>query len=236
MLTNLDWILDAMSLQSRSSIKTVIFINDIEAAALGSSRLTIDSYIILNNTQPQDKAIKVVTGTGLDLAWLNYEKDHCYANTSEGGHLDFAPVTIQQISLLKELMSIYSHVSYERLLPGEGLEAIYNFLKQSKQDIKSASEITQNTLNGNGLAKKVISLFVEIYGAYIGNLAMLFKPAGGIYIAGGIASELLSWMQSKTFIEAFKNKGRTNQIVMITPIYLVNNEYLGLQGAMSVGM
>ena len=161
-LTNLEWTLDAKDLRSRFSAESVTFMNDFEAAALGVSTLASKDYITLNDAQSQDKAIKVVTGagTGLGLAWLNYEKGRYFANASEGGHVDFAPVTKQQISLLEELMSHHSHVSFERLLSGEGLETIYHFLNQSKQDKTKANEITKIALMGNALADEALKLFV----------------------------------------------------------------------------
>lgn len=109
-LTNLDWSLDADALQFRYSIETVSFINDFEAAALGISTISEADYTILNIGKSRDKTVKVVTGagTGLGIAWLNYEKDRYLANASEGEHLDFAPISKQQILLLEFLMKDYS--------------------------------------------------------------------------------------------------------------------------------
>lgn len=236
-LTNLDWKLDSNDLKETFSIDHVNFINDFEAAALGVRTLSPNDYITLHRGRPEDKAIKVVTGagTGLGMAWLSYDhKQSTYiANTSEGGHIDFAPVTAQQIALLEKLMGIYSHVSYERLLSGDGLETLYDFLKEPSQGSKLASEITAEALQGNQLAKDALTLFIEIYGSYIGNLAVLYKPTGGIYIAGGIAAKILPWMQSPAFLEACLQKGRMRKVVESTPIYLITNDRLGLQGALS---
>ena len=237
-LTNLNWELDSKDLMSKFLIDNVTFINDFEAAAIGVSTMKREDYIILNIGKSHDKGIKVVTGagTGLGMAWLSYQQGKYRANASEGGHIDFAPVTPSQISLLEKLMSVHSHVSYERLLSGEGLVVIYDFLKSPYQETITARKITQSALNGNELAKEAISFFVEIYGAYIGNLAMLYKPAGGIYIAGGIAVKILPWMQSQIFLSAYLHKGRILTLVQDTPLYLITNERLGLQGALSVAM
>lgn len=234
-LTNLDWQLDADNLRETFSIDHIQFINDFEAAALGVRTLDPNDYITLNEGTPEDKAVKVVTGagTGLGMAWLNYKQDNYYANTSEGGHIDFAPVTTQQIALLEKLMGNYSHVSYERLLSGAGLGTIYDFLKKPSQRSQAANQITAGALQDNELAKKTLAVFVEIYGSYIGNLAVLYKPAGGIYIAGGIAAKILPWMQSSVFLEACFQKGRMRKVVETTPIYLITNDRLGLQGALS---
>ena len=235
-LTNLDWQLDADHLALKFSIDQVTFINDFEAAALGVSTLTQKDLIILNKAQAEEKAVRVVTGagTGLGLAWLNYAHGGYRANATEGGHIDFAPVTTQQVDLLKFLMKDYEHVSYERILSGEGLQHIYRFLNSGTRGNISPSEITASAEQGYKLAQESLDLFVEIYAAYIGNLAVLFKPAGGIYIAGGIASKILPWMQSAEFLSAYFYKGRMRKVAESTPVYLINNNRLGLQGALSV--
>jgi glucokinase len=74
---------------------------------------------------------------------------------------------------------------------------------------------------------------VQIYGAYIGNIALLFKPYGGIFITGGIAAKIADRMQSEEFINAYLNKGRMQALVEQITVYLVTNERVGVLGAMS---
>jgi glucokinase len=80
---------------------------------------------------------------------------------------------------------------------------------------------------------QLLQLFVQVYGAYIGNIALMFKPYGGIYITGGIAAKILNKMQSENFIEAYLNKGRMRALVEQIAVYLVTNERVGVLGAMS---
>jgi len=157
---------------------------------------------------------------------------------TEGGHIDFAPVNETQIRLLKFLQRIYSHVSYERILSGDGLAALYQFCSFDSGDTSHADTIiTAEWVNQqaefNELANQALSLFTEIYGAYIGNIALLFKPRGGIFITGGIADKLLDRMQSENFINAFLNKGRMRGLVEQIAVYLVTNERIGMYGAMA---
>lgn len=236
-LTNLDWELDADTLENDFSIDHVCFINDFAAAALGVSTLDVSECITLNAGNPIEKCTKVVTGagTGLGLAWLNFVDGRYHPNATEGGHIDFAPTSSHQVALFEMLLDEHDHVSYERLLSGEGLQTIYHFLNRTAEEVPSPSEITLSANEGNELAIQTLELFVEIYAAYIGNLAMLYKPLGGLYIAGGIASKILPWMQSKEFLEICFNKGRMRKVVENTPIYLVTNDRLGLQGVLSLG-
>lgn len=237
-LTNLDWQLDRWELSKSFSIENVTFINDFQAAALGVNTLSRADYITLNEGQATVGGIKVVTGagTGLGMAWLNDEDGRYQANSTEGGHIDFAPTSHQQIELLQDLFAEYEHVSYERLVSGDGFERIYQFLASSTEPKRAAKDIAERAIQGDLLAQQALTLFVEIYAAYVGNLALLFKPQGGIYLAGGIAAKILPWMQSESFMSSCTRKGRMQKLVEDTPIYLITNERLGLQGALLTAM
>lgn len=233
-LTNLDWHLEREALQDYFTIEQVIFINDFAAASLGILTLKPADYTVINTGQTKHHGIKVVTGagTGLGLAWLHHDDQQYRSNATEGGHIDFAPTTLQQIALLKSLMKTFDHISYERLLSGEGLQRIYQFITQSETTALNAKGISDLAFKGDAEAQQSLELFVEIYGAYIGSLALLYQPCGGIYIAGGIAAKHATRMTSPTFKSACFNKGRMHKLVKNTPIYLVTNERLGLQGAL----
>jgi len=246
-LTNLQWELDADQLEQHFSIKSVCFVNDFEAAAMGLETLQQDDLLELNAAARDDKAICVITGagTGLGLAWLDNTRHPVKIFATEGGHCDFAPTNDLQIALLKFLQKKYHHVSYERILSGPGLVALYAFLDTqasgdgkiiSSQDMADvptmAKKIHQMADQGQPQAVACLTLFVEVYASYIANLALLYKPQGGIYIAGGIAAKIQSWMQKPGFTKSYLNKGRMRDLVSQIPVFLVTNDRLGLQGAM----
>ncbi len=243
-LTNLDWTLDQEQLQQDFSLKEVFFINDFQAAAMGVNYLDKEDYIALNPAKRKKQSITVVTGagTGLGLAWMDNTQAQLQLFSTEGGHCDFAPVNDQQIELLRFLGQHYGHVSYERILSGEGLVKLYQFFNPDDLVVESTetSAMTQiihhlaTHVNAqwHPQAKAAINLFVQIYAAYIGNLALLYKPAGGIYIAGGIAIHILPWMQEEQFLTHYLNKGRMRHLAEKTALYLVTNTRLGLQGAL----
>lgn len=243
-LTNLDWILDQKQLQKEFSLREVLFINDFQAAAMGVNYLNEEDYITLNPAKRKKQAITVVTGagTGLGLAWMDSSQTSFQLFSTEGGHCDFAPVNEQQIELLRFLRRFYDHVSYERILSGEGLVKLYQFFNPDDLASKNVETsimtqiihhlATHVDAEWHPQAKATIDLFVQIYAAYIGNLALLYKPAGGIYIAGGIAIHILPWMQEQQFLTHYLNKGRMRHLAEKTALYLVTNTRLGLQGAL----
>jgi len=243
-LTNLNWELDEAQLQQRFAIDRVLFVNDFQAAAMGVNYLRKEDTLTLNSAITEKQAITVVTGagTGLGLAWMDSTQEHLQLFSTEGGHCDFAPVNNQQIDLLRFLQQQYAHVSYERILSGSGLVQLYRFLNPDDKRIASTDTVLMTQLihqmamdtsaQWHQQANSAIDLFVEIYGAYIGNLVLLYKPAGGIYIAGGIATHILPWMQGDKFIQNYLHKGRMRHLAEQTAVYLVTNTRLGLQGAL----
>lgn len=242
-LTNLDWELDQGQLAQAFGIEKVVFINDFQAAAMGVNHLEKSDTITLNVAKTEQQAITVVTGagTGLGLAWMDNSQSPLQLFSTEGGHCDFAPVNDQQIELLRFLQQQYTHVSYERILSGAGLVQLYRFLNPNDQRILTTKTVLMTQIihqlamdsstQWHHQATATIDLFVQIYAAYIGNLALLYKPAGGIYIAGGIATHILPWMQGEKFLTHYLKKGRMQHVAEQTALYLVTNTRLGLQGA-----
>lgn len=244
-LTNLPWVIEKQVLKDTFGIKNVSFMNDFQASAFGTSQLLEKDQIVLNPGSSsagslKDNATRVAVGagTGLGVAWA--QDDHettAHAYDTEGGHVDFAPVDETQVQLLRFLQQRHGHVSYERILSGDGLVSLYEFCAGKNSTDKPDSNITAEWVNKQSetdkIADKALSLFVQIYGAYIGNIALLFKPHGGIFITGGIAAKIVKKMQSEEFINAYLNKGRMRALVEQIAVYLVTNERIGVLGAMA---
>ncbi len=252
-LTNLPWVIEKQALKERFNVDNVYFMNDFQASASGVSALKGAGKIMINSAEIVDGATRVVVGagTGLGLAWAQKLGGNYISFSTEAGHMDFAPVNAMQIQLLHYLMHRFGHVSYERLLSGSGLENIYQFISvdkmQTSDPYKHSSDPVQQLKNeapkvdapwvvqqanlGDTMAKQAVTMFVEIYGAYIGNVALIFKPAGGIYISGGMAAKMQNWMCSQNFISACVEKGRLQSMVKTIPVILVTNESIGVLGA-----
>ena len=74
-------------------------------------------------------------------------------------------------------------------------------------------------------------MFVSIYGAAAGNLALQVMAVGGIYIGGGIAPKIIWKLKEGTFMEAFKDKGRLSEIAARIPVKVILNDKAALLGA-----
>ena len=78
---------------------------------------------------------------------------------------------------------------------------------------------------------QTLDLFVSVYGAEAGNLALRAKSVGGLYVGGGIAPKILAKLTDGTFIRAFVDKGRYREFVADIPVQVVLNDRAALRGA-----
>jgi glucokinase len=85
----------------------------------------------------------------------------------------------------------------------------------------------------DSLCAEAVRLFVELYGAETGNLALKSLATGGIFIGGGIAPKILSAMQDGKFMHAFKAKGRFFPLLEKIPVKLSLNPRTPLIGAIN---
>jgi glucokinase len=243
-LTNLPWLMDATALTAEFSIPKVKLINDFEAVALGIEILSQDDLATLQCGVTNSPAMRVVlgAGTGMGVAWLHWQGDRYLPLPTEGGHIDFAPTTPLQMELLNHLTKKFGHVSIERVLSGWGLTNIFNFLQadatrfpgiaamELKED--SGAIITKLAFEQkHPVALQALELFVEIYGAFAGNLALLGLCRGGVYIAGGIAPRIIDSLKKGSFMCAFRNKGRYTGMMSEIPVHVITNPQVGLLGA-----
>lgn len=244
-VTNLPWLLDEAELRNRLSLPRVHLINDFYAIACGVEALRAEDLVTLHTGEPQPRAPRLVVGagTGLGVAQLVWCADRYRAFSSEGGHIHFAPTDKEQMELLDYMKSRYDRVSNERLVSGTGLSNIYRFLLQRTQSDSEANHhpilesadpaaaITEYARSGDDLAQRTVSLFLSLYGAVVGDLALVSLAYGGIYIAGGIAPKLLAEMQDGVFVDAYTRKGRMSELVRNMPVFVITNQYIGLIGA-----
>jgi glucokinase len=245
-LTNLPWEVDADVLAARFAISRISLINDFEAVGHGIAALQQSDLLTLQAGVPQAQGVRVVVGagTGLGVAWLSWTSGGYAVHPSEGGHMDFAPADATQYALLQYLQQRHGHVSYERIVSGPGLVAIFEFLRDSGPGLPSvqfnaamgegdaAAVIAQFAQQGGEpIAQAALDLFVRIYGAFVGNLALLALPRGGIFVAGGIAAKIAATMQRGDFMRAFSDKGRYTALLETLPLHIVTNPHVGLLGA-----
>jgi len=248
--TNLPWVIKHKEIGRQTGTDKVWLLNDLEASAWGLLALPETDFVELNSSakhQSDGNKAVVAAGTGLGEALMICYGDDYRIIATEGGHADFAPGDRQQIGLLDYLMDkLDGHVSYERVLSGSGLHAIYGYLKQSQfalelpdtalriQKEDPAAVIGMLGVAGSDpLCVEALKIFCRIYGAEAGNLALKCLPYSGIYLTGGIAAKILPALQKGEFINSFINKGRSSSVIETISVKVCMNQEVGLHGALN---
>lgn len=251
--TNLPWVIDARELERTMPVGRVALVNDFKAAALGVLHLAPTDWVDLNpeanEPEPTGPIAVLGAGTGLGEALLFYAAGKYHVIPSEGGHTDFAPRNEDEIGLLRFLMKRHGRVSYERVVSGMGISAIYEYLveahpEQENPAVRQAIEtekddpavISRFCKQGDPLCAKCMDIFAGVYGAEAGNLALKVIATGGVYMTGGIGPKNLDKMKDGTFLEAFTTKGRFSPLVAKMPLRLVTNKNVGLLGAAAAAL
>lgn len=234
-LTNIRWQVRRDAMRERFRPDRLTLVNDFQAAALGAINEPYDHLQVLNPVTPSDGPVVVTgAGTGLGMAWLADRDQKTLPTATEGGHMDFAPNNADQVSLHQWLAKRYGHVSYERILSGDGLLDTYRWLTGNAARADTPAGINALAGSNDAQARAAIRHFLEIFAAYAGNLALAFNPTGGLYLCGGLTAHLSCHFDATTFMAAFAAKGRMQDVVRTVPVYLVTRPNTGLSGALRI--
>jgi len=249
--TNLPWVIDSQKIAQQLNLPRVGLINDLEANAYGIAALETKDFEVLNQgTQDvQGNRAVISPGTGLGEAGLFWDDGEYRPFASEGGHADFAPRNHLEMDLLDYLLKRHARVSAERVISGQGLFNIYQFLKDTGRAEEptwlvdqmrhkdSPAVITENALEGKSwLCMQALDLFISLYGAEAGNMALKVMATGGVYLGGGIAPKIIAKLRDPVFMNAFTAKGRMRPLLQAIPVRVILNPKAALLGAARCAM
>jgi glucokinase len=244
--SNLPWVVEAQRLATSLQLKNVLLINDLEANAWGIADLEVKDAVALNQVKenPTGNQAVIAAGTGLGEAGMYWDGTHHQVFASEGGHADFAPRNEIEVELFRYLNARHGHVSYERILSGPGLVNVFHFLRDTgrgtepkwlideMQHADPAAAISQGAIGGScPLCEQAVDIFVSVYAAEAGNLALKIMATGGIFLGGGIAPKLLPKLSGALFMHAFVTKGRMQPLLEGIPVKVITNDKIALFGA-----
>ncbi|GAB5412999.1 MAG: glucokinase [Congregibacter sp.] len=237
--TNSEWFIDRGDLAASLQIKQPVLINDFAAVAHAVARLGKDDWVQFGSgVAATDAPIAVLgPGTGLGVASIVPVGDSYCVIPGEGGHVDFAPVSDEEMEILRILRQRFEHVSVERLLSGPGLENLYSALAAVRgKEVNTLKDhvISARALAGEDLlAIDCLQLFCAILGSVAGNLALTLGAHGGVYVAGGIAPRMLDFIGQSGFRQRFCSKGRYRDYLDAIPTRFVTRSDVGLFGALT---
>ena len=257
-LTNVPWRVECGSVAERLGFRRTHVLNDLEALAYGVTVLEADELAMLQRGVPHPKgnAAVIAAGTGLGEALMLNVHGRFVPGASEGGHADFAARTPRDIDMLRELTRIFGRVSVEHILSGPGLVNVYQFTHQS---FGAGPTLTPNSIAPARLCAAVgavsdpselparitraamermcdrcveaLDIFVSVYGAEAGNIALRTVATAGVYVGGGIAPKILPALESGLFLDSFRAKQPMADFVATIPVAVILNPDAGLLGA-----
>jgi glucokinase len=241
-LTNVPWLVSAAALTGEFAFPHVRLLNDLESMAYSIAVLRPDELACVQAGRrvPTGNAALIAAGTGLGEALLHYVDGRLIPSPTEGGHADFAPRTAEEIALLVDVARRYGRADYERVLSGPGLVNIHRFTHPNgcascdaeADPLLAPSLISQAALAGTCVAcRRALEMFVSIYGAEAGNLALRSVATAGVFLGGGIAPKILPALQDGRFVEAFCAKAPMDEVAALIPVAVILNQHAGLLGA-----
>jgi glucokinase len=238
--TNRGWDISEAALRE-VGFERALLINDFAALALAVELLEEKD---LRTIGPQLKGLKNGTitilgaGTGFGVSCLARFGDLAVPMATEGGHMSFAPSNAEELAALQLMWKQEGRVSIERILSGEGLEHLYQVLEQlagRAAPALTAAQISTAAMRNEAGPSATLTMFCSIFGAVAGDLALAHGARGGVYIAGGIAEKIETFLMRSPFRRNFEDKGRLTTYVAAIPTRLIVNPDIALLGAARSG-
>jgi glucokinase len=244
-LTNVHWKINKTHLIKTLGIEKIYLLNDLEASAMGIPFLPKSDLHVIYQAEKKipGNAAVIAPGTGLGEAAMYWDGERFHPFASEGGHCDFSPRDKADISLLMFLQHRFGHVSWERLVSGQGIGNIFDFLRTSSDynleeemegrllDGDVAANISRAAIAGEEIAVATMNLFVRYLAIEAANMALKYKSTGGLYIGGGIIPKIWNKHYQDLFLEHFFDIGRLTTLVRCMDVTIVLNPKSVLLGA-----
>ncbi|MFO0708704.1 MAG: glucokinase [Sandaracinus sp.] len=244
--TNLPWRVDARAvraaLEARSLGAEVTLLNDFEAVAWGVREVPAGLRVTLQAGPRDPSGVIAVLGAGTGLGEalaVPLPGGGLRVIPTEGGHADFGPRDAVDDGLLAFLRARFpDHVSYERVLSGPGLTAIFEHLTDGtgvpvRGEVLGVEDPAREIVARHERCphcRAAVERFVDLLGAEAGNLALKSLPSGGLFVAGGLAPRLRG-VVAERLLPAVLAKGRMRPVLGRLPIELVLDGQVGLRGA-----
>lgn len=233
---NLRWPVRISELRERLQLERLDIVNDFEALACGTRFLSAhDSLAVIDVKGAVGPTVVVGPGTGLGCAVLLPNGDAPRVMPSEAGHVALAPGNEREIEVLRRLGRNRAYVHTGHVLSGPGLVNLYRALAEIEGVTAVHDEpvaVSTAALGiGDPLAHEALSMFCAMLGSFAGDLAIMFKAGGGVYLAGGILPYIQDFLLASEFRARFLNKGVMRPFLANVPVRLIEHGQLGVFGA-----
>ncbi len=235
-LTNCPWVVRPRGMFDSLGLSDIVVLNDFEAQALAVVALGEEHLEKIGGGAPEENAARVVLGpgTGLGVAGLIHSRDRWIPVPGEGGHMDIGPRTDRDRQIFPHLEPIEGRISGEQILCGRGLVNAYRATALADgrtPRFTTPAEITAAALgHSDPVAEEALAFFVACLGRTAGDLALVFKSQGGVFLTGGIAQKIVPALRERHFREAFEDKAPHSEMMRGMPVYVITHPLAALAG------
>ena len=226
-LTNRDRALSLPDLRRRLGLERLEVLNDFAAIALAVPLLAPGETVPVGGgaAQPEGAIAIVGAGTGLGVSASVALSAGRHALPSEGGHASLSSNDATEDRLLSILRQWFGHVSFERVLSGQGIVNLYRAhclmagVEAAPHDPAAISLLAAQSLDACCVA--AVDRFFGFLGSFAGNVALTFDARGGVYLAGGIVPRLRERIGGSEFRQRFESKGRFRSYLERIPTRII---------------
>lgn len=249
-MTNADWTIDGNRLAGELGLRAhrVSVLNDFGALAWVLPALGADELVpvaggaaSLAGRSPaglhDGNRVVVGPGSGLGVAALLRAGGRWFPLATEGGHASFAAETAFEQAAGALAARRFGRVSWERMLSGPGLALLREAalleagVAGDAARAGDAASALEACIRGEPAAVRAVRTFVELLGAFAGDLALLYDAAGGVVIAGGVLPRIANVMPLDGLRARFEAKGRFAPWLASVPVGVLSSPFAALRGA-----
>jgi glucokinase len=247
-MTNADWSVDPATLAAELGLRErrVLVLNDFGALAWSLPSLAADELLPVPGggaaragrgaplADPGGHRVVLGPGSGLGVAALLRTAQGWQPLATEGGHASAAPETALEQAAVALAAARFGRTSWERLLSGPGLALLHEAacLQASvAAPAGGAAATLEGCTRGDEPALRAARCFVELLGAFAGDLALLFDATGGVVIGGGIVPRIAAVLPLDGLRTRFEAKGRFSSWLETVPVGVLASPFAALRGA-----
>ncbi len=235
-LTNLPWTIQQSEFERLVPGARISIMNDMEALAYGAVDPVDETSLRSGSASPNGAKVILAPGTGLGVAAIVWHDQAAVIVSTEAGHVSLAPIDALTAALVTDFEVSGVRATYERVLSGPGLARIFSYLVRAEgtgddTPLPDPKVIVQAASNDPaGLEARAIQAFWAVLASYAGDLALVFKATGGVFLAGNIVNSTYQMIDRTDFVQAFEDKDPMESLVQDIPVNILHAEEPVLAG------
>lgn len=233
-MNHLPWSFDWNDIRAASGAQHICFVNEFEALALALPHMTDYELIEIGKGRAEPYGTKVVlsAGTGLGTAALIRADEKWHAISGESRFASF-PAPLGHEFDIRTVIAHDGFVTAGQVFTGKGLVKLYEALAGKPDAQLTPEQITAAGLSGkDSAASQALDLMATWLGRFAGDVVLHFGATGGLYLAGGMPSNIAAALQTGRFRDAFEGIGERHDYLGQIPVHVLKTGAdAGLRGA-----